>query len=711
MRHSSPFHCIWQMLVFALIVSPELFARERKPAPEKLPAPTVWFDGISGALQLRPEQIRRLCLDSFKAVRSRHLADDTLVALPFEGGNRGIFLTGFDGNSQAAVCFGLGGSLGDALSQAVSLAAEKGLPEDNLLWLKIDVVQTALPAGGFVTRDTPVPLPSLIGIAFGPVSGFAFLPEQLVAGDMTDSQHRLTVHYISEQLARQKRWQDVGRWTAIVSHKGGQRVCFFETLSFLTDGAAVLPLFRGHRMFSTITLKDMENAAREGGDFLVAACSEERPLRVKLPEWRAGLDDEISPREFAAGAIALLRLSGWLQDGRYRQCAARYLDHVLSRSRATAPGGSVRCVVERVPEHEAMAKGLIGEVAYLETNALAVLALLEFLKCAPDDAAADAFRPAVAPLARYLLQQIQPGGEMVRARQYPDGRLVPEIDVTAAALAGAAFTGLYEFTGESTFLDRATLVMENLKKHHLDETPMEALPREPWLMAAIDRYFTFNHDRSWLEAVERMALAAAADQVRNTELAESDPRRRTPLLQGSLLPDLFGSVPDYPSLTASAERTRLLAIAARLLRDARGAETGLAMLTEATPAVLFQMQAQMLPEVRMYLEKPEAYRGLFRDHLRDFGFGLGTQARQLLSLAELAMEMQAQGIDELPIDAQVGIAMKATRRRISEFPRTLTEALLPAGTVPLAPNFQPRLPESGNNGLQPAVPVRPVPKR
>jgi len=694
--------------VFAVLTTD---GRQQNPLPAAALTgeSNVWFDDITRPIALKPKQILTLVRGTFATVKSKRTSLKLLQGLPFDGGPRAIFLSGFDGKRTARVCFGVAGNLPEALEQALKKAQAEKLPSRKLRWLKIDIVQNALAIGGFTVRDTPLPLPSLVGLAFGPRSGLAFLPEQLMGGGMTDSKRRLSSHYLNTKFAHEKRWQDLGRWTAVSSATAGQKVCFFETLSFLTDGELILPLFRGHRLHTNPHPQELLAGAVAAADFMVEHCTKDRLIDVRLPEWRSGVEDKISPADHAACVLALVRLFQETEEQAYLHCAERFGKHLLSYQQTWGNSRRTLSIVEKRPVREVLETGEMSDVALLRTNALTVVALIELSKVLSPKRAAP-YQQAAPKLVRYLIKQIQPGGDMIKARLHPSGDVEPGVNVVATALAAEAFVMLYEQLGESILLEHAKRVMTKLKESFFEREPMEALPRDPWLLEAIDRYFTFSHDRDWALQVERIALAIAADQVRNTELLEKDLRHQLPLAQGVGMPDLFGSVVNFPSMTTAAARTRAMTVAIRLLRDTGRRDGAVNLLAEAKPGVLFQLQAQMMPETLMYMARPTAYKGLFRDHLRNFGFDLKIQATQALSLLELYQEFRRSEMDAFPSAARTEGALKATRRRLAHFPRVLTAAILP-GPAAYSATGSP-LPKASHHPPANLLPIqlRPVPK-
>jgi hypothetical protein len=477
---------------------------------------------------------------------------------------------------------------------------------------------------------------------------------------MVDPNSQLSIHYITERVLGQEygrylpeedRLPALGRWTALTSYLGGQKACLFETQSYFFDGTVFAPLFRGHPLDSNVTVAELRQAATEAGDRLAEYCDDTGLFKCPLPEWELGKPEGAEPRDHAVAILALVRLHQATGEARYLK-AARRAGTCLAG--AVSPyGGSPRggCLPETETVAEAPRVEAQARLTLTAANALAVTALCELSSAAKTEA----YHPALAMLAQHLVLQLQPDGSVVQAREFPSQQMHPLVETESAATTLLAFTALYETVARDVFLAHARSVAAYLRKTTLAAAEMDGLPRDVWLMEALDRLFTFTRDESLKEPVGRLALAATLDQSREVDF-----------------PDGYGAVAGHVSALPAAGRSRLMAIGARLLNDLGQSEMTDTILGEARPFVLFQLQTRITPPTAMYLPEPRQYLGLFRDHVLDYGFELRGQAAQILSLLALARELERLGRNNLPEDLAVQKSLAEARSLASHWPRYLT---------------------------------------
>lgn len=680
------------------------------------PVAALWLQDIKTPLGLSAADGMALCQALYAGLRQGTLPATDVSALQGADSPRAVFLSWSDGKTAARVCLGMGATAEEALQSACRRALESKPSPRHLVWLKLDLVQHGEAVTNFNPRDSRLPLPSLIGLSFGPAVGFDFLPEHLLAWDMVSSTGQINVHHVTERvigeeygryLSDTERLRDLGRWTAITSFTGGQKVCLFESQSFFHDGTRCLPLFRGHALYENVSVEELRQAAGAAGDHLAEMCGESGLFECDLPEWELGKPKRAVARDYAVAVMALVRLHQATGEGRYLKAAERAGRCLAAAVRPYGGTPKAGCLPETqiLPGPE----GVIAEaqITATTTNALTVAALCELSEAAKTEA----FHPALALLAQHLVLQLQPDGSVIGTREYPSQALRPAATDTAAAGAALlAFTELYASVAREVFLTHAKAVAGALRRTALAAAEMEALPRDVWLMEGLDRLFTFTRDESLCEPVERLALAGLLDQTRDVDF-----------------PDGYGAVADQPSALPAADRSRLMAVGARLLHDmgrTAGTDT---LLGEARPFVLFQMQTRITPADALYLSAPPRYLGLFRDHVLDVGLELRGQAAQILSLLALAREMERLGRNNLPEDLAVQKSLGAARDLAGRWPRYLTPAV--AGTAQAEPGravefrnaaremltIRPRSPEDakGTKGAKgrktsPFVPVQPV---
>jgi hypothetical protein len=636
----------------------------------------VWFQDIQAPLEITDAEAMALCQAVYSGLQRGVTPDTAIGSLPGADRPRAFFLSWSDGKISARTRVGIGASAAAALQDVCRQVSESKPSPRNMVWLKLDIVQHGEAVTNFSPRTSRLPLPSLVGLTFGPGVGFEFLPEHLVAWEMVNPLNEINVHYISERvigqehgryLSDQEQLAEIGRWTVLSNYTGGQKVCLFETQSYFQDGAGCIPLFRGHPLYSNLSAEELRGAARAAGDRLVEYGTDLGLFVCTLPEWELDKPQIAEPWDYAAALLALVRLHQATGEARYLKTAERVAACLAAGVETYGGTPTAGCLPESA--HVDSAAGVLARREFADanaealarprltmtaTNALAVTALCEFSTAAKSTT----YHGALAMLAQHLVLQLQPDGSVVEAREFPSLRLATVPESAAAATALLAFTELYETVAREVFLTHARSVATALRKTSLDVAAMDNLPRDAWLMEALDRLFTFTRDASLKEPVGRLALAAVLDQSRFVAFADG-----------------YGAVADRPSALPAADRSRLLGIGARLLRDMGQTESADSLLADARPFVLFQMQTRITPPSAMYLPEPGRYLGLFRDHVLDIGFELRGQAAEILSMLSLVRALERLGRDTFPEDLAVQKSLAAARALVGRWPRYLTPAL------------------------------------
>ena len=200
---------------------------------EPTAAPTgSWFYDIETPLRLSGQHGSALCRMAWRALSSGQVG--SRKANP-TGTPRAVFVSWSDGVESAHVVHGVGTGPVDALRAALATVPAADFPHDTLHWLKVDVVQTVvtiprlaekkLPNGrrevvripGFYARESVLPMPSVIGIAFSHSSGLAFLPEELMGRSMLGPKNRFSGTSYATRLTEEKRFEDMVRWGRMVA--------------------------------------------------------------------------------------------------------------------------------------------------------------------------------------------------------------------------------------------------------------------------------------------------------------------------------------------------------------------------------------------------------------------------------------------------------------------------------------------------------------
>lgn len=493
----NPAAALWTALLAALGASPcgaqDAGLQKATTLAAGAPMETLWLQDIRTPLVLSEADGAALCQAVYAGLRQGAIPDTAIGSLTGAGSPRAIFLSWSDGTAAARSCIGMGSTATEALQNACRKAVESTPSPRQMAWLKLDIVQHGEAVSNFSPRDSRLPLPSLIGLSFGPAAGFDFLPEQLVAWDVVNPNYQISVHYVTERVLGQEygryhsdaeKLRDLSRWSAITGFTGGQKACLFETQPFFCDGTRVTPLFRGHPLYENVSVDELRQAAVAAGDRLVAMCGETGLFECALPEWELGKPKGPVARDYAVAVMALVRLHQATGEVRYLKAAERAGRCLASAVRTYGGTPKAGCLPEL--ETIAEAQGVVAEarITSTATNALAVAALCELSEAARTTD----FHPALALLAQHLVLQLQPGGTVLGAREFPSQALRPSADdVAAAGTVLLAFTELYSAVAREAFLNHAKTVATALRRTTLAAAEMDGLPRDVWLMEALDR--------------------------------------------------------------------------------------------------------------------------------------------------------------------------------------------------------------------------------
>lgn len=674
------------------------------------PAPAIWFNEVVAPVPLGQAHGTALCRLAWTELSGGKSA---LGAADPGGSTRAVFLSWSDGNGPASVVHGLGNGPLAALRDALSRVPAPRRPGGRLRWLKVDVVQSSMmvprverareAAGaedgtsigelGFFARESVLPLPSLVGIAFSPSSQFAILPDQLLGLDMLDPMNRLLSDPYSAWLVAEGRNEEMGNWNLVSTLPVPQRICLFETQAWFTEnGQDAVPLYRGHRLYEDASRDEILELVAVTARRLASVVDGEGREAPPFPRWLGPADGAIQPFDAALVALALAEAARLSPNQAEALAAAERLARSLIGQLQPVGGGSKAfCLVEEDGKRDATgALEATWKTVRLGTNALCILAL-----CAvAEHGETGRFDAPLAGLAHYLLEQRQTGGRFMAQRLWPSGKLVDATDQTASSLAVCALHALHEKTKLPIFRTAAVEGFEILLPE-VEAKPMDSLFQNEWFLRAADRCFTYQWDERYVQQAQRFALAAIAEQLR-------DP----------LFPDMFGDVPERPSATVAATRTGLIAVAARLAHDGGRREAARQMLLEARPSVVAQLQGRITAPEAMYLADSSKHLGFFRDHVQDFGFDLQCQYAQLLSLTELAKTMKhlrAERLrdEESPVSRQIDEQLLAARRIAERYPHFLAvfDGSLSRHHVAAVAE---RIPVAGDRHTRPAL--RPAPQ-
>lgn len=523
-----------------------------------------------------------------------------------------VFLSVSDGTSHAQVAMGTGQGLRQALEQAIGHIPRAVSETDHPLWVKLDIVQRVHPVEE-VHPDTHLNFErSLEGIAFERPLGIAFLPEELVAHTLVDSDAEIRSKNINRYL--HLRHPELGQHQ-IFTTPGPLRIHRFTTASFFYDGGEVVSLYRGHRITGKVSRDILLEAARQGGDYLSRSVDPDgRFVYSYLPKTNEQ-KSKYNIIRHAGTVYSMLELYGTTGDEELLEAAERAIEYLLE---FVKPYGIEKTDVAVVVSKDKIKLGAV---------ALAAVALTEHVEVTQDQR----YMPILRQLGRYIQQAQLEDGQFIHQRSYPEGERLDFVSQYYPGEALLALVRLYALDQQDGWLDTAekgAYYLINVRDKGLSA---DELIHDHWLLYALNELYRYRPDPSYLSHALRIAQTISQSQNRAPAFA-----------------DYLGSYYDPPRSTPTATRTEGLMAAYQLARDFGYEEEARSILETMHLNVAFQLQTQFRPESVLYLEDPQRSLGGFHRSLTNFEIRIDYVQHNISSLLGVSQILYERGIDWVP---------------------------------------------------------------
>ncbi len=341
-----------------------------EPLAPAIESDEVWFDQLLSAPQVTDEEAKDLAYFAAEAIFN---PGNRVKAIPEnlrrDAVPRIVFISLSNGTSTSRVVLGSGKGFVEALKEALQRAEESIKNGDSPRWLKLDFVKDVSLLTD-VNPEWPLKLArSLHGLAFDRPSGLAWLPEELVAYTLMNSNQELRFGNMEKYLVkrstprdRPQRFSDFGPLT----------VYRFKTASYFSDGKEPVQLYRGHRLFRKPTRDEMLSAALAGGQYLIRAVEEDGKFVYSYLPKTDEVGEGYNILRHAGTLYSMLELYDVTGDAALLEAAERALDYLLAAGLpCELRGERYVCIVE-------------DEEVKLGGNGLAAVALAKYIEVTGD---------------------------------------------------------------------------------------------------------------------------------------------------------------------------------------------------------------------------------------------------------------------------------------------------------------------------------------
>ena len=541
-----------------------------EPLAPAIESDEVWFDQLLSAPQVTDQEATDLAYFAAEAIFN---PGNRVKAIPTnlrrDAVPRIVFISLSNGTSTSRVVLGSGRGFVETLEEALQGAEQWIENGDPPRWLKLDVVKD-VSLFTDVNPEWPLKLArSLYGLAFDRSSGLAWLPEELVAYTLMNSNQELRFRNIEKYLVkrsaprgRPQRFSDFGPLT----------VYRFETASYFSDGKEPVRLYRGHRLFRKITRDEMRSAALAGGQYLTRAVKEDGKFVYSYLPKTDAVADQYNILRHAGTLYSMLELYDLAGDAALLEATERALDYLFAAALPCELGGeSYVCIVE-------------DEEIKLGGTGLAAVALAKYLEVTG---------------TRQHLSELIAWGRTLRALQHDSGEFIHKITYPEAEDTGfvseyypgealLALVRIYGQDPQEGWLDAAEKGAQYLINVRDQGLSVEELAHDHWLLYGLNELYRHRPNPLYLEHAMRIAQAIVLAQNREPEY-----------------PDWLGSYYKPPRSTPTATRSEGLCAAYQLARDFKTSMEADPILKAMGLGIAFQLQTQFRPESVMYISDPQ----------------------------------------------------------------------------------------------------------
>ncbi len=591
---------------------------QRPLSPQDIPAPVrvageVWFDSIDSQSPL--SEADSLALTRYAAARilTPENAGEPPAIVAQDEAARIVFLSVSDGQGPALVARGAGEGVGAALDEALGLLqpileASGSQPQ----WVKLDVV-TEVQRLENVPVDEPQPAElerSLYGLAFEWGSGAAFLPEELVARTLIDSQQQI-------------RFNNMARYAGLstsstsdltqLSNADRLTVYRFLTQSAFSDGGEPLPLYRGHRLYDPVAITPdlLLEASLAAGDYLIRAVDPDGRFDYAYLPKSDSSQESYNILRHGGTTYSMFELYAVTRDAELLEAGKRALDYLMRQAMPCELNGvEALCIVEA------------GEVK-LGGNGLAAIALVKYMVETGDMT----YLPELRELGRWMQAAQGESGEFeVHKMTYPGGEADDFRSIYYPGEALLALARIYSVDPDEAWLDTAERGAQWLINVRDGDKETQQLPHDHWLLYALHDLYRYRSDPLYLEHAMRITEAIITSQHRDPPY-----------------PDWVGGYYRPPRSTPTATRSEGLMASYKLARDNNMPEEAAWIMEAVRYGVAFQLQTQFTPERVMYLNNPQYTLGGFSRDMDNYEIRIDYVQHNLSSLVELREALLADG--------------------------------------------------------------------
>ncbi len=501
-----------------------------------------------------------------------------------------VFLSISDKEGRSTVVNGTGTSFKQAAEKAAAFFHEQKSRSMQPVYLKLDLVSSVTPKGNLPVHTAKLTYKRRTdGLILNSMWETAFLPEEVDAYGMIEN----------KKLKRERMFRAAEnhfqlhntRFLKMLTAEDQVEMAYFRTKSYFIDETGVMPLFRGHRVYSELT-EDILRYAIElprNHYFMHSVNKEGRFLYSYEPATGT-----------TAGGYNILRHAGTLYA--MLETYESFPEEKLMREAKRALCFLLSKIVPLSEKDQSIQVLADQDIVKLGGNGLAVVALAKYTDITGDEQ----YLPLMRGLAEWMLHiQDEKGNFAVHKQRFSTGEVSPFVSWYYPGEAMLALTRLYDIDPQEKWLDACEKQAEYLIHTRDKEETKETIEHDHWLLYALT---DLHEERGGEDYLNHALFIARA-------IVDSQREKRAGVDR-----EWIGSyeMKGIPRSTPVACRSEGLGAACRLaLRNGLNEEA--AIFFEAMKkGILFQLQMQLRPESVMYYDYKDLCLGALHESLTSY---------------------------------------------------------------------------------------------
>lgn len=583
-------------------------------APPAAADPAIWFEDARHSPDISESTARALAA----YVRHRMLLPDKPADAPLlpaalrdDFYPRVVFISASDGIRQARIATGSARGLLKAADDAIAQLKPAANDLFEPRWLRVDLPSTILLQENVNLNRKLDYERSLFGIAFSRASRIALLPEELIANDVVNYHQGFFTDQLTAYLDIRKPAVDRKNLRLDAENTTLFR---FSLLSHYMDRSEIVPLYRGHRMYSRLTREELKESARTASIYLTQAVGRYGQFDYLYQPNTNKLVDEYNMVRHFGTILSMADAYEVFKDPNLLAATKRAIDYADGFIGIwNQEGHRVPAVIE-----EARVK--------LGGNALAAGALARYADVAGDAKTLE--RAKAFALAMFAAQRGD--GSFIQYQRFPDGHA---FDMDHPYYPGEAIFGLMFVQNRAPdprWVETADKAAQHLILVRDKGLATAKLTQDHWLLYGLNDLHRHKPRDLYLEHAARITRAMCLIQHRNPPYS-----------------DWLGGFYTPPGSTPTAIRVEGMVAAYSLLRD-HGGEAyradAVAALDASIAASAFMLQCQFRPESAMYFKDPQRILGAFREGLTSPNIRIDFVQHNMMGLLNLWRVMEKEKI-------------------------------------------------------------------